>query len=69
MIREKLPEIDLARNRAQDVASYAGETAAELGPWLTEGATSLSAALQAVDPDAQIASLGGYPGPRLCRGG
>lgn len=65
MIREKLPEIDLARNRAQDVASYAGETAAELGPWLTEGAASLSAALQAVDPDEQIASLGGYPGPRL----
>lgn len=65
MISEKLPEIDLSRNRAQDVASYAGETAAELGPWLLEGATSLSAALRAVDPDEMIASMSGVPGPRL----
>ncbi|PWK90920.1 uncharacterized protein (TIGR03083 family) [Lentzea atacamensis] len=65
MIREKLPEIDLTRNRAQDVASYAGETAAELGPWLMEGASSLSSALQAVDPNEMIASMGGHPGPRM----
>lgn len=65
MIREKLPEIDLTRNRAQDVAAYAGETTAELGPWLMEGASSLSAALQAVDPNEMIASIGGHPGPRM----
>lgn len=65
MIREKLPEIDLSRNRAQDVAACAGETAAELGPWLMEGASSFAAALRAVDPDEMIASMGGHPGPRL----
>lgn len=65
MIREKLPAVDLSRNRAQDVASFAGETAAELGPWLTEGASSFAAALQAVDPNEMIATMGGQPGPRV----
>lgn len=65
MIRERLPEVDFTRSMSLDVAAYAGETAAELGPWLEDGATSLASALQAVDPDEMIATLGGHPGPRL----
>ncbi|GGU87043.1 hypothetical protein GCM10010178_91170 [Lentzea flava] len=65
MIREKLPEVDFSRSMSLDVTAYAGETAAELGPWLSEGAASLASALQAVEPDEMIATLGGHPGPRL----
>lgn len=65
MIREKLPEVDLSRSMSLDVSVYADETASELGPWLEESATSLAAALRAVDPDEMIATLAGHPGPRL----
>jgi uncharacterized protein (TIGR03083 family) len=65
MIRERWPEVDFSRSMSLDVAAYAGETAAELGPWIEEGATSLASALQAVDPDEMIATLAGHPGPRL----
>lgn len=65
MLRERLPEVDLTRSMSMDVMAYADETAAELGPWLKEGATSLASALQAVDPDEMIVTLGGHPGPRL----
>ncbi|WP_158102688.1 maleylpyruvate isomerase family mycothiol-dependent enzyme [Lentzea kentuckyensis] len=65
MIREKRPEIDFTRNAALDVSAYAGETAAELGPWIEESARSLASALQAVDPDEMIATLASHPGPRL----
>ncbi|HEX8864823.1 MAG TPA: maleylpyruvate isomerase family mycothiol-dependent enzyme [Lentzea sp.] len=64
-IREKQPEIDFTVNEGLDVAGYAGEKASELGPWLIDGAQSLAAALQAVDPDEMIATLAGHPGPRL----
>ncbi|MBM7857802.1 maleylpyruvate isomerase family mycothiol-dependent enzyme [Lentzea nigeriaca] len=65
MIRERWPEADPARGMSLDVSAYAGETAAELGPWLADSAASLASALQAVEPDEMIATLGGHPGPRL----
>ncbi|KJK48002.1 hypothetical protein UK23_18290 [Lentzea aerocolonigenes] len=65
MIRSRSPEIPFDRNNAMNVSSYAGEKAATLGPWLVEGAASLSAALEAVSPDEMIAVLAGHPGPRV----
>jgi uncharacterized protein (TIGR03083 family) len=65
MIRSRAPEIAFERNNAMNVADFSGEKAAELGPWLMEGATSLSEALSATDPDLMIATLGGHPGPRV----
>lgn len=65
MLRDRLPEIDFSRNGAQLLASYVGETASELIPWLTEGAASLAEVLREVDPDEMIAPLGGFPGPRV----
>lgn len=66
MIRERQPGVDLSRNQAQDVSAYSGEMAETLGPWLLEGASSLAAAFEAVDPDEQIAMFApGLPGPRM----
>jgi uncharacterized protein (TIGR03083 family) len=65
MIRSRAPGIPFERNRAQNVSEFSGEKATELGPWLVEGAASLSAALSEVDPDEMIAVLGGQPGPRM----
>ncbi|MGW6930367.1 maleylpyruvate isomerase family mycothiol-dependent enzyme [Lentzea sp. NPDC054927] len=65
MIRERVTEIPYDRNGAQELASYVGEKASDVIPWLVEGAASLSEALLAVDPDLMIATLGGHPGPRV----
>jgi len=64
MLRERLPEIDFSRNGAQLLASYEGEPASLLIPWLQEGAASLAEVLRSVDPDEMIAPLNGHPGPR-----
>jgi uncharacterized protein (TIGR03083 family) len=64
MIRERVAEIPFDRNEAQKLASYVGEKASDVVPWLMEGAASLAEALAAVDPDEMIAVLGGHPGPR-----
>jgi len=65
MLRERLPEIDFARNEAQNVSSYVGETPATLVPWLREGAASLAEVLREVDPEEMIAPVNGFPGPRV----
>ncbi|MFS8100900.1 maleylpyruvate isomerase family mycothiol-dependent enzyme [Lentzea alba] len=65
MIRERWPEVDFTRSMSLDVTAYTDEQAAVLGPWISESAQSLASALQAVDPDEMIATLGGRPGPRL----
>ncbi|GHH49469.1 maleylpyruvate isomerase N-terminal domain-containing protein [Lentzea cavernae] len=36
MVGERFPEIDRSLSKAHSVDSYAGETAAELSPWLVE---------------------------------
>ncbi|ANZ36917.1 hypothetical protein BBK82_13370 [Lentzea guizhouensis] len=64
MLRERLPEIDFSRNGAQLPASYEGESASVLIPWLQEGAASLAEVLRSVDPDEMIAPVNGHPGPR-----
>ncbi|MET9631346.1 maleylpyruvate isomerase family mycothiol-dependent enzyme [Lentzea sp. NPDC006480] len=65
MIRGRHPEVDFTRNLSLDVTAHVDEKASVLGPWIEEGAASLAAALQAVDPDEMIATLAGNPGPRL----
>ncbi|HEX7302843.1 maleylpyruvate isomerase family mycothiol-dependent enzyme [Lentzea sp.] len=65
MLRERLPEIDFSRNRAQQLSSYVGEKPSDLIPWLREGATSLAEVLGEVDQEEMIAPLGGFPGPRV----
>lgn len=65
MIERRVPETDRSFSKAHSVSGYAGETAAELGPWLLEGATLLSEALSTVDTDAPIAVMLGLPGPRF----
>ncbi|WP_167976066.1 maleylpyruvate isomerase family mycothiol-dependent enzyme [Lentzea indica] len=65
MIREKVREIPYDRNGAQQLASYVGEKASDVVPWLLEGASSLAEALSEVDPDEMIAVIGGHPGPRV----
>jgi uncharacterized protein (TIGR03083 family) len=53
-------------SKAHSVDGYAGETAAELGPWLTEGAELLAAAMREVPPDEPIAVLfPDEPGPKF----
>ncbi|SDH25612.1 TIGR03083 family protein [Lentzea fradiae] len=65
MIERRVPKTDRSFSKAHSVSGYANETAAELGPWLLEGATLLSDALSSVDPDAPIALMLGLPGPRF----
>lgn len=66
MIRERQPGVDVSRNKAMDVSAYSGETAAELGPWLLEGASSLAEALAAVREDEPIAMFDPrVPGPGM----
>ncbi|MGW6930366.1 maleylpyruvate isomerase family mycothiol-dependent enzyme [Lentzea sp. NPDC054927] len=66
MVGERFPEIDRSFSKAHSVESYAGETFAELSPWLTEGAALISDAMLAVDADDMIAvMLPGVPGPRF----
>ena len=55
LVRERIPDADRSLSKAHSVDSYAGETAAELGPWLTEGAELLAAAMREVSPDDPIA--------------
>ncbi|GLY47991.1 maleylpyruvate isomerase family mycothiol-dependent enzyme [Lentzea sp. NBRC 102530] len=64
MVAERFPQIDRSLSKAHSVDGYAGETAAELKPWLTEGAALISSAMAAVAPDEMIAVLRpGRPGP------
>jgi uncharacterized protein (TIGR03083 family) len=66
LVRERIPDADRSLSKAHSVDEYAGETAAELGPWLTEGAELLAAAMREVSPDEPIAVLfPGEPGPRF----
>ncbi|GGM99272.1 hypothetical protein GCM10011609_41970 [Lentzea pudingi] len=63
MVGERFPEVDRSLSKAHTVEEYAGETAADLGPWLIEGATLLADAMPA-DRLAMIAVLRpGQPGP------
>ncbi|KJK48001.1 hypothetical protein UK23_18285 [Lentzea aerocolonigenes] len=66
LVRERIPDADRSLSKAHSVDSYAGETAAELGPWLTEGATLLASAMREVPEDEPIAVLfPDQPGPRF----
>ncbi|GAB2829388.1 maleylpyruvate isomerase family mycothiol-dependent enzyme [Lentzea nigeriaca] len=66
LVRERIPNADRSLSKAHSVEGYAGETAAELGPWLTEGAELLAAAMREVSPDDPIAVLfPDEPGPRF----
>ena len=66
LVRERIPHADRSLSKAHSVDSYAGETAAVLGPWLTEGAELLASAMRGVSPDEPIAVLfPGEPGPRF----
>ena len=66
LIRERIPDADRSLSKAHSVDAYAGETAAELGPWLTEGAALLASAMREVSPDEPIAVLfPGEPGPHF----
>ena len=66
LVRERIPEADRSLSKAHSVDGYAGETAAELGPWLTEGAELLAAAMREVSPDEPIAVLfPDEPGPKF----
>ncbi|WP_330271589.1 maleylpyruvate isomerase family mycothiol-dependent enzyme [Lentzea sp. NBC_00516] len=63
MVGERFPEVDRSLSKAHSVSGYTGETAAELGPWLVEGA-SLIADTMPVDRLEMIAVLRpGRPGP------
>lgn len=64
MVGERFPEIDRSFSKAHSVSEYAGETAAELSPWLVEGAELLAETMLPVDRRAMIAVLRpGQPGP------
>lgn len=66
MVGERFPEIDRSFSKAHSVDSYAGETAAELSPWLIEGAALIADTMLPIDPDDMIAVLRpGQPGPRF----
>ncbi|MFD9703031.1 maleylpyruvate isomerase family mycothiol-dependent enzyme [Lentzea sp. NPDC059081] len=65
MVERRVPETDRSFSRAHSVSGYAGETSAELAPWLTEGAALLSDALLGVGIDDPIAVMLGLPGPRF----
>lgn len=66
LVREKIPDADRSLSKAHSVEEYAGETAAVLGPWLTEGASLLASAMRGVSPDERIAVLfPDEPGPRF----
>lgn len=66
LVRERIPDADRSLSKAHSVDGYAGETAAELVPWLTEGAELLAAAMREVSPDEPIAVLfPGEPGPKF----
>ncbi|MFJ5987572.1 maleylpyruvate isomerase family mycothiol-dependent enzyme [Lentzea sp. NPDC092896] len=64
MVGERFPEIDRSFSKAHSVSEYTGETAAELGPWLIEGAALISDTMLPVDRREMIAVLRpGEPGP------
>ncbi|MDX8143888.1 maleylpyruvate isomerase family mycothiol-dependent enzyme [Lentzea sp. BCCO 10_0061] len=64
MVGERFPEVDRSLSKAHSVSEYTGETAAELGPWLIEGASLISDTMLPVDRRAMIAVLRpGEPGP------
>ncbi|MEV6243979.1 maleylpyruvate isomerase family mycothiol-dependent enzyme [Lentzea sp. NPDC051838] len=66
LVRERIPTADRSLSKAHSVSEYAGETAAELGPWLSEGASLLATAMRSVSPDEPIAVLfPDQPGPRF----
>ena len=66
LVRERIPNADRSLSKAHSVDSYAGETAAVLGPWLTEGAALLASAMRGVSAYEQIAVLfPGSPGPQF----
>lgn len=66
LVRERILDADRSLSMAHSVDTYAGETAAELLPWLTEGAGLLAAAMREVSPDEPIAMLfPDEPGPRF----
>lgn len=66
LVRERIPDADRSLSKAHSVEEYAGETAAELGPWLTEGAALLASAMRGVTPDEPIAVLfPDEPGPQF----
>ncbi|MET9631345.1 maleylpyruvate isomerase family mycothiol-dependent enzyme [Lentzea sp. NPDC006480] len=66
LVRERIPDADRSLSKAHSVESYAGESAALLGPWLTEGAGLLAAAMREVSPEEPIAVLfPDVPGPRF----
>ncbi|SEP77366.1 maleylpyruvate isomerase family mycothiol-dependent enzyme [Lentzea albida] len=64
MVGERFPEIDRSLSKAHSVEEYAGETAAELSPWLVEGAALIADTMASVAPHDMIAVLRpGRPGP------
>ncbi len=65
MVERRVPETDRSFSKAHSVSGYSGESAAELGAWLTEGAELLSDRLSGVDVDAPIAAMLGMAGPRF----
>jgi len=66
LVRERIPTADRSLSKAHSVSEYAGETAAQLGPWLTEGADLLAASMREVSPDEPIAVLfPDEPGPQF----
>lgn len=66
LVRERRPVADRSISKAHAVDSYAGERAADLAPWLADGAARLAEALRGVAPDEPIAVLfPDEPGPRF----
>lgn len=66
LVRERIPNADRSLSKAHSVEEYAGESATELGLWLTEGVALLASAMRDVSPDEPIAVLfPGEPGPRF----
>ena len=65
MVERRVPETDRSFSKAHSVSGYSGESAAELGPWLLEGAQLLSDRLSGVDEDEPIAAMAGMAGPRF----
>ncbi|MFS8100899.1 maleylpyruvate isomerase family mycothiol-dependent enzyme [Lentzea alba] len=66
LARERRPDADRSISRAHSVDDFAGETSAELGPWLVEGAERFSKAMLEVAAIDEIAMLRpGQSGPRF----
>ncbi|MEU7480031.1 maleylpyruvate isomerase family mycothiol-dependent enzyme [Lentzea sp. NPDC042327] len=65
MVERRVQETDRSFSKAHSVSGYAGETTAELGPWLLEGAQLLADRMSGVRVDEPIAVMAGMAGPRF----